>query len=71
MTPPPLFSMADLRGRVAREAGPFDVDEHGDHRLNPTIGDLIVKPELRAAAVLVPVVIQLVVHGGRRLDAPS
>ncbi|MCB1383836.1 MAG: CoA pyrophosphatase [Notoacmeibacter sp.] len=48
--------MADLRGRVAREAGPFDVDEHGDHRLNPTIGDLIVKPELRAAAVLVPVV---------------
>ena len=50
------FSLDDLRARVAREAGPFDVDDHGDHRLNPTIGDLIAKPVLRSAAVLVPVV---------------
>ena len=56
MTADPAFSIADFRRRVAREAGPFDGDEHGDHRLNPDIGDLIVKPDLRDAAVLVPVV---------------
>lgn len=52
----PPFTIDDLRARVAREAGPFDVDDHGDHKLNPTIGDLIIKPNLRSAAVLVPVV---------------
>ena len=52
----PGFSVADLRARLAHEDGPFGTDDHGDHHLNPALRHLIVKPQLRDAAVLVPVV---------------
>lgn len=50
------FTAGDFRLRAARETGPFASDEFGDHRLNPDLRHLIVRPGLRDAAVLVPVV---------------
>lgn len=52
------FSAADFRARVARRLGvPADEGEYyGDHRLNPGYENLIVREDLRPAAVLVPVV---------------
>lgn len=50
------YSIADLRQRLGRETGPFGTDDHGDHHLNPALRHLIIKPDLRDAAVLVPVV---------------
>jgi 8-oxo-dGTP pyrophosphatase MutT (NUDIX family) len=46
----------DFRLRAARETGPYSSDEFGDHRLNPDLRHIIIKPNLRDAAVLVPVV---------------
>ncbi len=51
-----LFSTADFRARAARERGPHDESDYGDHRLNPDLRHLIVRPGLRDAAVLIPVV---------------
>jgi 8-oxo-dGTP pyrophosphatase MutT (NUDIX family) len=50
------FSAADFRMRAAREAGPYHGADYGDHRLNPSLTDLIVREGLRDAAVLIPVV---------------
>lgn len=50
------FNAEDFRLRAAREGGPFAGDEFGDHRLNPDLRHMIVKPNLREAAVLIPVV---------------
>lgn len=50
------FTVADLRARLSQEDGPFGTDDHGDHHLNPALRHLIVKPQLRDAAVLVPLV---------------
>jgi len=50
------FTAEDFRTRVGRETGPFSSDEFGDHRLNPDMRHMIIKPNLRDAAVLVPVV---------------
>ena len=52
---PPPFSAADFRlraGRVIAEDG----GDYGDHRLNPDLADLILKPGLRDAAVLIAAV---------------
>jgi 8-oxo-dGTP pyrophosphatase MutT (NUDIX family) len=50
------FSAAGFRIRAAREAGPYHGADYGDHRLNPSLTDLIVRDGLRDAAVLIPVV---------------
>jgi 8-oxo-dGTP pyrophosphatase MutT (NUDIX family) len=50
------FPAEYFRSRAARETGPFASDEFGDHRLNPDLRNMIVKPNLRDAAVLIPVV---------------
>jgi 8-oxo-dGTP pyrophosphatase MutT (NUDIX family) len=50
------FSARDFRLRVARENGAYAEADCGDHRLNPDLRDLIVRPGLREAAVLIPVV---------------
>jgi len=50
------FTAEDFRLRAARETGPFAGDDFGDHRLNPDLRHLIIKPGLRDAAVLIPVV---------------
>lgn len=52
------FSADDFRLRAARQNG--DDADYGDHRLNPDLRDLIVRPGLRDAAVLIPIVD----HGG-------
>ena len=46
------FSAADFRLRAARETGPYHGADYGDHRLNPSLTDLIVREGLRDAAVL-------------------
>ncbi len=51
-----LFSTADFRARAERERGPHAGLDYGDHRLNPDLSHLIIRPGLRDAAVLVPVV---------------
>jgi 8-oxo-dGTP pyrophosphatase MutT (NUDIX family) len=51
-----LFSTADFRTRAKRERGPYAGSDYGDHRLNPDLKHLIVRPGLRDAAVLIPVV---------------
>lgn len=53
------FSADDFRLRAARQNSDAGTD-YGDHRLNPDLRDLIVRPGLRDAAVLIPVVD----HGG-------
>jgi 8-oxo-dGTP pyrophosphatase MutT (NUDIX family) len=50
------FSAEDFRRRAAAATHPDDGDEFGDHRLNPDLRDMIVRPGLRDAAVLIPVV---------------
>jgi 8-oxo-dGTP pyrophosphatase MutT (NUDIX family) len=49
------FSAEEFRRRAMR-VKPDDTTDYGDHRFNPELRDLIVRPGLRAAAVLVPVV---------------
>ncbi|MCR4265737.1 CoA pyrophosphatase [Nitratireductor sp. ZSWI3] len=51
-----LFSAQDFRRRAALQSGPEGPEDYGDHRLNPDMKDLIVRPDLRDAAVLIPVV---------------
>lgn len=51
-----LFSADDFRRRAARETGPFDVSDYGDHRFSPDMRELVVREGLRDAAVLIPVV---------------
>jgi 8-oxo-dGTP pyrophosphatase MutT (NUDIX family) len=56
ITTTPRFSAEDFRRRVTlRERSNPDSD-YGDHRLNPDLRHLIVRPGLKNAAVLVPVV---------------
>jgi 8-oxo-dGTP pyrophosphatase MutT (NUDIX family) len=50
------LSAADFRARALLQEGPFNGEEVGDHRINPEIRHLIVRPGLRDAAVLIPVV---------------
>ncbi|MDN2566630.1 CoA pyrophosphatase [Aquibium sp. A9E412] len=50
------LSAADFRARAARQTGPWARDAYGDHSLNPDLAPLILRPDLRDAAVLVPVV---------------
>jgi 8-oxo-dGTP pyrophosphatase MutT (NUDIX family) len=54
------FSADDFRLRASRQNGGDTGTDYGDHRLNPDLRDLIVRPGLRDAAVLVPIVD----HGG-------
>jgi 8-oxo-dGTP pyrophosphatase MutT (NUDIX family) len=54
------FSADDFRLRAARQSGPDADCDYGDHRLNPDLRHLIVRPGLRDAAVLIPIVD----HGG-------
>lgn len=51
----PSFSAEDFRRRASGASGSVD-DDFGDHRLNPDLRDMIVRPGLRDAAVLIPVV---------------
>jgi 8-oxo-dGTP pyrophosphatase MutT (NUDIX family) len=51
-----LFSAEDFRRRAARQSRPDPDSDYGDHRLNPDLRHLIVRPGLRDAAVLIPVV---------------
>lgn len=59
MRPPPdltRFSASDFKARARRQE-PSDLHgEWGDHRLNPTLRDLIVRDGLRDAAVLIAIV---------------
>lgn len=50
------FTAEDFRRRAVHETGPFGGDEFGDHRMNPHSREMVVRPGLREAAVLVPVV---------------
>ena len=52
----PRFSVDDFRARAARESAPYEDGDYGDHRLNPDLRSMIVRPGLRDAAVLIPVV---------------
>jgi 8-oxo-dGTP pyrophosphatase MutT (NUDIX family) len=52
----PPFTAGDFRRRAESATHPGGGDEFGDHRLNPDLRDLIVRPGLRDAAVLIPVV---------------
>lgn len=59
MRPPPdltRFSAADFRARAQRQEPSGLHGEWGDHRLNPTLRDLIVRDGLRDAAVLIAIV---------------
>ena len=50
------FSAQEFRRRAARETGPFDGDQIGDHVLNPTMFEDFVTGSLRDAAVMIAVV---------------
>ncbi|SFQ03442.1 8-oxo-dGTP pyrophosphatase MutT, NUDIX family [Nitratireductor indicus] len=50
------FSAEDFRRRAAVQTGPTGPEDYGDHRLNPDLRDLILRPGLREAAVLIPIV---------------
>ena len=50
------FSAEDFRRRASGVPHAHEDDEFGDHRLNPDLRDMIVRPGLRDAAVLIPVV---------------
>lgn len=51
-----VFTADDFRRRAARQSGTWGRDDYGDHRLNPSLRDMILRDGLRDAAVLVPVV---------------
>lgn len=51
----PRFTADDFRRRASFGL-PDDGGDYGDHRFNPDLRELIVKPGLKRAAVLVPVV---------------
>lgn len=50
------FSARDFRRRADAAVAHSEDDVHGDHKFNPDLRDLIVRPGLRRAAVLIPVV---------------
>jgi 8-oxo-dGTP pyrophosphatase MutT (NUDIX family) len=50
------FSAEDFRQRAARQSAFEPGTDYGDHWLNPDLRDMIVRPNLRDAAVLIPVV---------------
>lgn len=50
------FTTDDFLCRVRGHDCASEADDHGDHRLNPLLRDEIVRPGLREAAVLIPVV---------------
>ncbi|PSJ58130.1 CoA pyrophosphatase [Pseudaminobacter soli (ex Li et al. 2025)] len=52
----PPFSANDFRERVVRLHPEDARHDYGDHYFNPGFGDLIKRDNLRAAAVLIPVV---------------
>jgi 8-oxo-dGTP pyrophosphatase MutT (NUDIX family) len=53
---PSLFSAQDFRRRI-EAGGPLAADRiEGDHTFNPELRDIIVRADLRRAAVLVPVI---------------
>lgn len=52
----PRFSVEDFRARAACEIGPCRDSDYGDHDLNPDLRDVIMRQDLREAAVLIPVV---------------
>ena len=54
--PRSVFSADEFRRRAARQQGPAGREDYGDHALNPDLREMIVRPGLRDAAVLVPVV---------------
>lgn len=50
------FGVGEFRRRAALIGGPFDGDDHGDHRLNPDSRAAIIGRQLKPAAVLFGVV---------------
>ncbi|GGE19297.1 coenzyme A pyrophosphatase [Aureimonas endophytica] len=50
------FTARDLRRRLAEADPHLPLPELGDHVLNPELGQLLDRPDVREAAVLVPVV---------------
>lgn len=52
----PLYSAEEFRRRAALQQGPAGGEDYGDHTLNPDLREMIVRPGLRDAAVLIPVV---------------
>ncbi len=50
------FSAGDFRRRASEATHPHDGGDFGDHTLNPGLRDMFVRPKLRDAAVLIPVV---------------
>ncbi len=55
-TPAPRYSAEDFRRRVALQESLGADSDYGDHRLNPDLRHLIVRPGLKNAAVLIPIV---------------
>ncbi len=53
---PALFTAEDFRRRALIEREAPEEDFYGDHRLNPDFRDLVVRPNLRAAAVMIAAV---------------
>lgn len=51
-----LFTASDFRERARRHVADEQTAEYGDHRLNPTLRELLFHEQPRDAAVLVPVV---------------
>lgn len=51
-----LFSVAEFRRRASRETGQAEAEHLGDHSINPSFRDSILKQDLRGAAVLIAVV---------------
>ena len=53
---PALFSAEDFRRRALIEREPPEANFYGDHQLNPDFRELVVRPDLRAAAVMIAAV---------------
>jgi 8-oxo-dGTP pyrophosphatase MutT (NUDIX family) len=51
-----LFTARDFRDRANLHRVDEEIGEYGDHRLNPTLKQMLIQQELRDAAVLVPVI---------------
>ena len=51
-----LFTASDFRERARLRLTDEETSEYGDHRLNPTLKDMLIQQQPRDAAVLVPIV---------------
>lgn len=53
---PASYSASDFRLRAALEQAPHAGDDYGDHRFNPGHPRISLRPKLRDAAILIPIV---------------